>query len=67
MVHETKLLTFWRQLNLELVNRGASPTTLDVAAEFEESGQFTPAEVADVLAIPAQRYARDFDAIFGEG
>ncbi len=66
MVHETKLLTFWRQLNKELNERGARHVELDVASIFFESGAWTPAEVAGVLAVPAQRYARDFDAVFGE-
>ena len=48
MVHETKLLTFWRQLNKELGERGARHVELDVASIFFESGVWTPAEVADM-------------------
>ena len=65
MVHETKLLTFWRALNDELRQRGARPVDLDVAEIFFTSGLWTVDEVADVLAMPAKRYADDFAAVFG--
>ena len=66
MVHETRLLTFWRALNQELAMRGARAVDLDVAEIFHTSGLWTPEEVADVLALPAKRYASDFDRVFGE-
>ena len=65
MVHETKLLTFWRALNDELRQRGARAVDLDVAEIFFTSGLWTVDEVADVLAMPAKRYADDFAAVFG--
>jgi len=67
MVHETKLLTFWRTLNQELAYRGAKPVTLDIAEIFHASGVWEPAEVADVLATPSRLCApRDWSQGFND-
>ena len=49
MIHETKLLTFWRDLNLAIACRGGRPACLDVADALFRAG-YTVSEAASVLA-----------------
>ena len=78
MVHETKLLTYWRALNSGLLARGASSVDLDTARLMMEA-ECSASEAVDLLW-PAVRgetggadaglafgWARDFDEIFAKG
>ena len=64
MVHETKLLTFWRAINAEMEARDAAPVDLETARIFQECG-YSAEKVADILDIPVKRYHADFQRVFG--
>ena len=53
MVHETKLLTFWRELNARLLARGVKVVDLDVAQTMCDVGCGVE-EAADLLAPPVR-------------
>lgn len=53
MVHETKLLTYWRELNLRLLARGVKTVDLDVAQTMRDAGCGAE-EAADLLAPPVR-------------
>jgi hypothetical protein len=72
MVHETKLLTFWRALNAQLFARGERGVDLETANTLMDT--CSPAEAADLLApareasaIDAGLYGwdRQFNEVFG--
>ena len=74
MVHETKLLTYWRALNSGLLARGASGVDLDTARLMMDA-ECSASEAVDLLWPPVRGtggadaglpfgWSRDFDEIF---